>query len=52
MGSIGGPPEPVIFCALRNALLSAFSRRFAARASSFRRFWNLVFDRLANGFSS
>ena len=48
MASIGGPEPSLTRLALRSCFFSSFSRRFAARASSFKRFWNLVFDLLAN----
>ncbi len=49
---MGGPLPFDTRSAFRCAFFSSFSRRLFARASSLRRFWNLVFDRLAKTLPS
>ncbi len=49
IASTGGPPSPVMRSDFRCCFFSSLSRRLLARASSLRRFWNLVLDLLANG---
>lgn len=52
IASMGGPLPFDTRSAFRCAFFSSFSRRLFARASSLRRFWNLVFDRLAKALPS
>ena len=52
IASMGGPPPSVTRSAFRCCFFSSLSRRLLTRASSLRRFWNLVFDRLAKALTS
>ena len=52
IASMGGPPPSVTRSAFRCCFFSSLSRRLLTRASSLRRFWNLVFDRLAKALPS